>query len=326
MATPTPLRLGVNLAADTTAINTYYSTTAPIAGVTVTDTLGAIVITGAASTSTLLLQVQRPSRRPLRYSGVVSDTLAATPAAATGNSLPLTLNSSTLTAAVSTVVSEANNQTIAITSNAWKGGTTANVVNILDTTTTVAGSNNATSMTIAGAGAVTVKYAVSAAAGTAADVLATINASSSTGAIDVTGVTGKSTGLTITSGTGVLTATGTTGATATDTFNISSGALAAVVTLGTGGAGGAAGRENINISNTAANAWTIQTDATSGLQNATFTGWNTANTLNFAVAKTVVANAAAGQSTSGASGVDTYAISNGVVTFTGADYRCTANH
>jgi len=298
---------GSNIAVNVAGVNNVYATVAS----------NVVTLSGAASSAfsigTVVTQTGADAitqnTNTLSYDTSIA-TQTSTNALALGNTANLTVNAATNTAQVTDTVQIANDQTIALTSNQYKGGSTVNTVTIADATLT-ANANQATTLTISGAGNVKVNYSET---GTAANALATINASGSTGSVDITGVVTKSTGFTVTSGTGVLTATGTTGATARDVFNISTGAKAAVITLGTGGAAGTSGSETVNISNTAANVFTTVATAY-----ASFSGWNTANKITFDATKTLVANAAAGQSTTGAGGTDTYSVINGVITFTGAD-------
>ena len=307
MTALTGVGTGSNIAVNVAGVNNVYATVAS----------NVVTLSGAASSAfsigTVVTQtgadVITQNTNTLSYDTSIA-TQTSTNALALGNTANLTVNAATNTAQVTDTVQIANDQTIALTSNQYKGGSTVNTVTIADATLT-ANANQATTLTISGAGNVKVNYSET---GTAADALATINASGSTGSVDITGVVTKSTGFTVTSGTGVLTATGTTGATARDVFNISTGAKAAVITLGTGGAAGTSGSETVNISNTAANVFTTVATAY-----ASFSGWNTANIITFDATKTLVANAAAGQSTTGAGGTDTYSVINGVITFTGAD-------
>ncbi len=319
---------GVNLAADTAAINLYYGTTAPIQGVTVTDTLGAIVITGAATTAFIALTGTTTVTATNTLSGVVTDNLATAPAAATGNTLPLTLNSAAGLLVANTVIQEAGNQTISINSvkNAMNS---QNTVVILDSST-AANANQATTLTISGAGKLTVTYGMDGTAGTAADALAIINASTSSGSVNVSGVVGKTTGMTITGGTGALTAFGSGLATgesiasyvgATDLITTGSGG--GTITLGYGGAGLNSGSETLVLSASTAKADTINigADTTDGVR-ATVSGFTSstsstvADVVHFTYTEVLKANVTTATATAGS---DTYTMANGYITFSGPD-------
>jgi hypothetical protein len=318
---------GANPAADTAAINLYYGTTAPINGVTVTDTTGAIVITGAGSASFANLTGNTALAATNTLSGVVTETLATAAAAATGNTLTLNVGKATDTGTTTAVIAEANNQTIAINSvlGSAAAATVANTVTITDSTATAA-ANQATTLNLSGAGNVTVIYSD---IGISTNALTTINASSATGAVNVSAVQGATSGLTITGGSGALTASGSgtvTGETATSyrTANdvITTGSGGGTITVGYAGSGGATGSTRINLAASAAKKSTItdSSDAVNGGR-ATIAGYissassTTADFLgiNGITNQTALATQATPQNIA----QGTYTVSNGVITFAG---------
>uniref|UniRef100_UPI0026169C54 beta strand repeat-containing protein n=1 Tax=Ferrovum sp. TaxID=2609467 RepID=UPI0026169C54 len=230
---------------------------------------------------------------------------------------------------------EANNQTISINSVMGTGGasTVANSVTLTDNTTTAA-ANQATTMKVTGAGNVTVTYAD---IGTATDKLATIDASGSSGAVNVSAVQGATTGLTITGGSGALTAKGSgavTGESAASYLNavdtIKTGSGGGTITVGYAGAGAGTGSTTVNLSASAATASTITTssDATYGGRAAIQGYVSSANTasadtlgINGTTAQTLLTTVATAQVVPTGTGVgsDTYTVSDGVITLSGSD-------
>ncbi|MEI6297704.1 MAG: hypothetical protein WCO84_08795, partial [bacterium] len=262
-------------------------------------------------------------------SGVITETLSTAAAAQLGNTLNLNVGLAANTGTTTAVIAEANNQTIAINSvlGTAAAATVANSVIITDSTgTTVA--NQATTLTVSGAGNVTVSYSD---IGASTNALATINAGSSSGTVNVSAVWGALGGLAITGGTGVLTASGSgtvTGQTAASyrTANdvITTGSGGGTITVGYAGAGAAAGTTKIYLaaSTTALNKSTItdSSDATYGGR-ATINGYvstassATADILGIkgSTAQTLLTTALTTQSAPVTG--HNYTVSNGVITF-----------
>ena len=168
--------------------------------------------------------------------------------------------------------------------------------------------------------------------------VATIDASGSTGgAIDVTGIALKTTGATITGGAGVLTAKGGVTTTANDVITVGSGG--GVVTSGLGGSAASssgytsawtAGSETINLGASAVRDTVKIVNAVSGSNDAAslytkVNGFNVANSgtngdaLNFVAATTATAKkvlATNATPVTAASGVQSYTVANGIITFT----------
>jgi hypothetical protein len=267
--------------------------------------------------------------------GVVTDTLA-TPTG-TGNTLPLTVNNANGAASTFAQIAETSNQTIAINSvldksvNAAGTAVDTNTINILDSSTST-NANGATTISITGAGNAAVIYNMSGVTGTAASAVATINASAATGNVDVSGVQGIATGLTITGGTGVLTAAGSgisTGAVysgATDSITVGSGG--GNITLGYAGFGSNTGTtQTINLTAATAKQDTVvvgvagvhgvvigykqlASSITDVLDISKISSSTGTNLLNNVITATAVPYNRTGE---------TYTVSNGVITFTGSD-------
>jgi hypothetical protein len=300
-----------------------------------TDTVtifGAHTLSTAVSTDTITTNVG--------LAGVTTLIPSSSAQSGTANTLPITLGNSagTTNALDYASIVESNNQTIAITSlKALNQKTTsANVISILDTTKTVAGSdynNPATKITISGDQATTVSYYMSGATNTATNALATIDASTSTSSINTTGVQGATTGLSITGGSGTLTAYGSGYAIGESAANflsavdsITIGAGGGSITLGYAGGGTGAGSTTVNLAASAAKGDTISApiDTTYGAK-AVVNGFvvsassTTDDKIVMPITKTVIANQTTAASTAGSSGTDTWTSSNGVISFVGGD-------
>ena len=323
---------GLYIPGVTTAITTTTATgdTLTVSGAatlsyTVTDgALGSALINSTASTVTAVDAV----------GGVLFETYKTATAAVTGNTLPLTLSSATANADLYSVIQEAGNQTISINSvmdgagAASTGGSSHTNTVSIDDKSTATNANSATKIAVTGAGNATIVYQMDGTSGTAANALATVDASGSSGNVNTTGILGAATGLTITGGSGKLTAygsglaTGETVAsflTASDSFISGSGGA----TISLGYAAVTSGLNNVNLAASTAKADTINvgSSATYGDKATVSSFTSTTSTtssdvLHFAATEAILANVTTATATAGA---DTYTMSNGIITFTGAD-------
>ena len=352
------------LKTDAASIATAFSGAAALPGVTVTSNgIDTLYVTGAATVATSVTGSSTISTSDT-LSGVTTELYSVAAAAATGNTLPITLNSATGTAAVTSVIQEANNQTISINSvKALNNGT--NTLTIQDGTLTAA-ANQATKITVTGAGKLALTYGMD---GTALSALATIDASGSTGTVNVGptvtvdaggvarttgGVVGVTTGLTITGGTAALTAAGSgtfAGATVASYYGavdtITTGSGGGTITTGYAGAtvNTGSGSQIINLGASTAVADLIKIGAAG--QHATANGFTILGTSktdkidlnNLTTSTTAVAGVNTTVTTpvtqllsnvttstavpAGPAGItvgsNTYKVSNGIITFTGAD-------
>ena len=329
-------------AADANSLAAAFQTTNSLPGVTVTSNgVDTIYIWGASTVATSVTGTSTLTTGNT-LSGVITDNLSTAAAAATGNTLPITLNSANGIAGVTSVIQEANNQTITINSvkDALGDG---NTLRITDGTLTAA-ANQATTVKVTGAGGLTLTYSMD---GTAANALATIDASGSTGSVNVGAVQGAATGMTITGGTGALTASGSgmaVGQTASAYYGaidtITVGAGGGTITTGYAGAtvNAGSGTQTINLSASATVADTIKIGAVG--QHAVVNGYQVLATtksdkvnLNNLVtsssagstvttpATNLLSNVTTATSVPSATGTgsNTYKVSNGVITFTGTD-------
>ena len=271
----------------------------------------------------------------------VGDTLATI----TGiNTLPVSIGTATSGAQVVSL-NEANQTTINVT-GVQAAGNVANTLNILDTTTT-AQANGATSITVAsGSGRLNLNYNVNTATGT--NTLASLSATGSTGALDVTGVVFRTSGtVAITGGSGALTAFGSgvlANATGTGYLNavetITTGSGGGTITLGYAGAAGGTGSTTLALGNSTGVSDTVAiapyatngvratvSGFTTGVTNSdvlritTATQTNTSGQFSFgtALGQVALTTQAVAQSTVAYGGSDTYTVSNGMIIFTGGD-------
>lgn len=260
----------------------------------------------------------------------MSDTKALTinPVSKTSatNTLHLDVNTPSGTKSVTAndvVVSSENTISIDSVKNA---SSSANTLAITDATSTKNIADATHTIDITGGGNLTLSYTSS----LNKSAISTINASTSTGKVNVTGVVTSTKGVTITGGSGKLTAQGTQGTAnvnAKDVITVGSGG--GNITLGYGGAGyetnptNVTGSETVNLSSGAVASTIITpTDTKVGAQNVTINGFNittlskTSDVINFAEQKTVVATTTATQTLADG---EKYTVSNGVITFTGSD-------
>ena len=251
-------------------------------------------------------------------------TIVPTSLTSATNTLHLDVNTPSGTASVSANAVVQSENTISIDS-IKNASSSANTLAIKDATATANKADAAHTIDITGGGNLTLSYTSS----LNATAISAINASTSTGKVSVTGVKTSTKGVTITGGSGKLTANGTTGTAnvnAKDVITVGSGG--GNITLGYGGAGyesgnGATGSETVNLSSGAvASAIITSADGAKGDQNVTINGFNittstkTSDAITFAEGKGVVATTT---TTHQSVGADKYTVSNGVITFTGAD-------
>ncbi len=258
------------------------TTNAGVGTVTYTDIAGT---TAAASGSTVANALNTPS--------TTTDTIISTSANSTTNNLPVTLNQTGASAGPSVALNTAYQQTISV--NSIKSGVAssifdANTLTINDTSNTTVNSATAyptNKIVVTGTGSTTLNYMLT---GSATNGLATIDGSAAAGSLNVSKVQGASTGITITGGAGSLTAFGSgyLAGQSPSAFNgandvITTGAGGGSITIGYGGAGGAAGSETINLTASTAKADTITTGlnlTANGGQRATISGFtSTTSTL-----------------------------------------------
>ena len=294
------------------------------------DHFTGLLINDQGTNSVIFNNVATTNQVVLAMTNTHNVTINPTNTAVATNTLHLDVNTPSGKLAVSAenvVIASENTISIDSVKNA---SSSANALAITDTTTANKAADATHTIDITGGGALTLTYTTSTKnAPVVPAAITTINASTSTGKVSVTGVATSTKGVTITGGSGKLTAQGTTvtaNVNAKDVITVGSGG--GNITLGYGGAGyesgnGATGSETINLSSGAV-ASTIITPADSkiGAQNVTINGFNvttsskTSDVITFAEGKTVVAtNAVSTQSV----GADKYTVSNGVITFTGAD-------
>lgn len=306
-------------AAGTALAAAFSGANAISSAVTVTAAAGVVTVTGAATASVTPLGTKSAVANNLAISGVVTDTLAT--ATGTGNTLPITLNTSTAKTGVSAVIQEAGNQTITIDSVKDAKNDT-NTIHIGDGSST-ANANMAKTIDITGAGKMSLSYIYD--SGLTKDALTTINASAASGNVNVTGVQGATSGMNITGGSGVLTAYGSglsTGETAASYITskdvITTGSGGGNITIGYGGANGNSGSETINLlASTAVSDTVIVGDDTTYGDYATVKGFtvsasaSASDVLNYTDPKTVVATTTSVQTKN----THSYTVSNGIVDF-----------
>ena len=275
----------------------------------------AVTFSSVATTNQVVLALTNPATKAV--------TILPTSQTVATNTLHLDINTPSGTLAVSANAIVKSENTISIDS-VKNASSSANTLAISDHTTLGNKADAAQTINITGGGNLTLTYAATA----NATAISTINASTSTGKVSVTGVATSTKGVTIKGGSGKLTAQGATATTSTkakDTITVGSGG--GTITLGYGGAGyeanNATGSETVNLSSGAVASTIITSaDTAKGDQNVTINGFNvststkTSDVIQFAEAKTAVATTTATQQSVGA---DKYTVSNGVITFTGAD-------
>lgn len=312
---------GNTATAGAAAIAADFTGNKAISGVTVTNIDGAVNITGAATASVTAVGADSTVTNSNAISGVVTDTLAT--ATGTGNTLPITLNTSTAKVGVSSVIQEAGNQTITIDS-VKDASNNINTINIGDGSST-SNANMANTLNVTGNGKLSVNYVYD--SGLAKDALTVINASLASGSVNVTGVQGATSGMNITGGSGYLTAYGSGLASGENPSSylkakdvITSGSGGANITIGYGGANGNSGSETINLlaSTGVSDTIIVGPDTTYG-DYATVKGFTVSpssvvsDILNYSEgdAKTVIAT----ETTVHTVNSQSYTVSNGVVDF-----------
>jgi len=319
---------------------------------TVTVTGAAIVTETVAGTGGVKVNANGAGTNTPASIYAVTEGLAAASISGVTNTLPITAGGGTLT------LNEANEQTVAVTATAsttsvldltdatTNAGSQSNPV----TKITVGGSGGVTLNYMLTGNATDGLATINASASTGA--VTTTGVQGAIGGLTITGGT-SGTGLLTASGSGMATSNNfvNTGAatasvngvslgsflTATDT--ITSGAGGSVVNVGYAGAGGSAGTTTINLGLSTAKLDTINVAATDTLfgstngfttigQRATVNGYTvtavptTSDVINLgADTKTILTNVSVASNTAtGAGGsVDTYSVSNGVMTFVGND-------
>ena len=297
-----------------------------LAGVHASSSAGVITVTGEDSVSVTSTAGITDSVTT-SLANLNSESLATT----TGvNTLPLTIGTAS-SSSITGVLDEANNRNINITSSSSSSSNTNTLT--IDDKTSSSSANSAAAIKISGAGNINLNYQV---VGTATNALTSINASSSSGNINLSGIIGATSGMTITGGSGSLTVAGSgvvastvTGAPVPVTSyfnavdNITTGSGGGTITIGYGGANSGTGSETINLAASTAVSDTIvvPTAATYGVH-AAITGFtvspsaSVSDVLTMNATNTVLATKAVAGTTAGA---DQYTVSNGVITFTGSD-------
>ena len=305
-----------------------------ILGVSATSAAGVVTVTGADSVTA---GTNDTVTTALATTGGLTESYVSSAQSSTGNAQTITIGSSGATANVTGYLHEANNQTITVNSVAGTSSANTNTLTIADTTT-AAQANSADKIVITGAGNLTLSYLDE---GTGASKVATIDASASSGNVDITHVQGISTGITIDGGSGMLTAWGS-GIGSGEIYSAERGANDVITagsggidyTIGYGGAGAASGSEKINLSaSTVSDTLNVGSSAVDG-DHATISGFKAIGSANSDVITYINANPTAlasatyanqtvltdvPSSNPGSAGNDTYTATNGVITFTGTD-------
>ena len=264
-------------------------------GLTLGAVAGAIAFSNAAAGTTLAITAAPGA--------TVGYTLAT--GTGTADAVTVTVGTATSTGFSANTVTTSAIETVTINS-VGKSGT--NTITLVDTVT----ATGVLTLNIGGTAAFTLS-------GNSGTGVKTINVTD-TKAVNVSAATQLAAGATINGGAGVLTATGGAGVGATV---INTGAGGGVITVGTGGLVGgttvlsfAAGSETINLAASAAVADTvIQINKGDAAVSGFVINGTAADTLQLAALSTVLANATV--TAAGPTGLN-YAVSNGVITFSGS--------